>query len=55
MKYDFCKGFFFQGGGGGYSMSFGAVADFWKHDLKINTCIFKTNISRSKVELSVNL
>lgn len=36
-------------------MSFGAVAVFWKHDLKINTCIFKTNISRSKVELSVNL
>lgn len=25
-------------------MSFGAVAVFWKHDLKINTCIFKTNI-----------
>lgn len=49
MKYDFCKGFFFSGEGGGYSMSFGAVA------LKINTCIFKTNISRSKVELSVNL
>lgn len=46
----FVRDFFFQGkGGGGYSMSFGAVA------LKINTCIFKTNISRSKVELSLNL
>lgn len=52
----FVRDFFFSGErGGGYSMSFGAVADFWKHDLKINTCIFKTNISRSKVELSLNL